>query len=748
MAPPDFKSIKLRHSVLGDAVVLGAVDQPDRKTSLIFLATGTSADDVGTEGSTKIGGTRSVGDGLILTARSGDESFSFRIGEASGMVTPMTPDTAPFEGRNCALAVRNGESPETVRDWLLFHVRHHGLEAVVILDRAKPAKSRRFRKALQDLCADIEGLKTVYVVAFDHPLGKADQPPEAHPFSVPGAPGKDRMEVPEAAPWDAPLGEMHLFEMLRHLYLEKARAVMSLEVYDLLEPPRNGTSVFDRAVASTTGAVLLQGRQCYPWRTRKGEAVQFGDHICVPFDATRGPRRWCVAPDKVDGNAVWRLTRIVGTSPSDGEVVPFWRAMALRHPTESVARIVPKTSLVEDPTLIELCEREMGFNPVRMPELDVPSPDPNSNTTAIITCMKNEGPFILEWLAYHRVIGVNGFLVYTNDCTDGTDTFLDLLQDKGFLQHRDNPFKNTGLKPQHAALQAGENEPVIRDSNWVISMDVDEFINIKVGDGTLSALWDATGDANMISCTWRLFGNGEVHGFVDTPLIAQLDRSAREMTRKPHQAWGFKTLFRNIGLFKKLGVHRPKGLNPQLWNEIRWVNGSGARLPKDMYRNAWRSTTDTVGYDLVQLNHYAVRSAESFLVKRDRGRVNHVDRDQGLAYWFRMNNNAVEETSIQRMLPQLQAEMDRLMADPEIAAAHEHCVTMHRAKIGELRATENYAKFYTDLTGPRMENLARRHHMFGANVFLAGPDVIPDDVALGDHPDDFFFTVDRTETTH
>ena len=83
------------------------------------------------------------------------------------------------------------------------------------------------------------------------------------------------------------------------------------------------------------------------------------------------------------------------------------------------------------------------------------------------------------------------------------------------------------------------------------------------------------------------------------------------MTRKPHQAWGFKTLYRNIGLFKKLGVHRPKGLNPQLWTHINWVNGSGQPLPKDMYRNAWRSTTSTIGYDLVQLNHYAVRSAES-----------------------------------------------------------------------------------------------------------------------------------------
>ena len=46
----------------------------------------------------------------------------------------------------------------------------------------------------------------------------------------------------------------------------------------------------------------------------------------------------------------------------------------------------------------------------------------------------------------------------------------------------------------------------------------------------------------------------------------------------------------------------------------------------------------------MQLNHYAVRSAESFLVKRDRGRVNHVDRDQGLNYWFRMNHNADSDT--------------------------------------------------------------------------------------------------------
>jgi hypothetical protein len=139
-------------------------------------------------------------------------------------------------------------------------------------------------------------------------------------------------------------------------------------------------------------------------------------------------------------------------------------------------------------------------------------------------------------------------------------------------------------------------------------------------------------------------------------------------------------------------------------------------MPHTMYRNAWRSTLDTVGYDMVQLNHYAVRSAESFLVKRDRGRVNHVDRDQGLAYWFRMNNNSVQKQSIQRMIPHLHAEMDRMLADPDIRSAHEKCIFAHCSKLDELRQTGNYSKFYNDLTGYRVERLSRMHHQ--QNAFM------------------------------
>ena len=747
MASTVFHRRDMAHQKVGDGVVLSAVRRPDGSAQTYF-AVGVTADQItAADDTTSITMIRSVGDGMIVSTEAPNPPV-LAVAGAQAAISLEDHEQDLFEGLNTFFAIRNGESIDATLEWLAYHVETQGLEAALILDRVRPDTNDDYAKALKQGARKIKGLKCVVLVQADHPLGQPDLPAEAHPFNAPDAPGKDRMDIPEGAPWESPQRELQLFEWARHRFLDKARAVALMDICDLIMPRDGVDNLFDFTVNSETGSVILAGRNCYPWRSRKGVDACFADHICVQFDATKLRRRWCVAPEKAGPQAVWRLVRIVGTKPNPREWVPFFRFMGLRHPTDTVSRIVPKTSLVEDDDLLAMSKDRFGYKPVRMPILEAPKVDQSSNRTCIITCMKNEGPFILEWVAYHRAIGVQDFIVYTNDCTDGTDDFLDLLQEKGILQHRDNPFKGTGLKPQHAALHAGEKEEIVKNADWVISMDVDEFINIKTGEGHLSDLFKAVGDANMISCTWRLFGNSDIHEYVDEPLIAQYTKCAREMTRKPHQAWGFKTLFRNIGLFKKLGVHRPKGLNPQLWNEIRWVNGSGQPLPKDMYRNAWRSTSDTVGYDLVQLNHYAVRSAESFLVKRDRGRVNHVDRDQGLAYWFRMNNNSIEDTSIQRMIPALEKEMARLMEDPEIAEAHHFSVDKHRGKIDALKETTNYSNFYADLTGYRMEQLSKMHHVFGANVFLAGPDVVPDDIVHDNHPDGYFFTVEKQETTH
>ncbi len=348
----------------------------------------------------------------------------------------------------------------------------------------------------------------------------------------------------------------------------------------------------------------------------------------------------------------------------------------------------------------------------------------------IVTTMRNEGPFILEWIAHHRAIGIEGFVIYTNDCDDGTDRLLDLLAQKGLIDaHLVNPFQiSRSGNPQRAALADARKQAAVQNADWIIPMDVDEFINIHVGDGRFQTLLDAVPDANMISMTWRLFGNGFISAYEDRLITEQFTRCAPAKMRRPHQAWGFKTAFRDLGIFSRFSVHRPKGLDEDRVADINWVDSNGQPMRKATYASGWRAGVHNWGYGMVTLNHYSLRSSESYLVKKERGRVNHVDRDQGLAYWFRMNHNGDEDRSIQTRLDATRAEHARLMGDPEIRAAHSECVALHRAKIARLRTVPEYADLLRDIDSSRMQNLSRITNRFSNAIFAEGPGAVPPEV--------------------
>ncbi len=48
-----------------------------------------------------------------------------------------------------------------------------------------------------------------------------------------------------------------------------------------------------------------------------------------------------------------------------------------------------------------------------------------------VSMMKDEGPFVLEWIAHHLAVGFTDLVVYTNDCSDGTDDMLIRLEEMG-----------------------------------------------------------------------------------------------------------------------------------------------------------------------------------------------------------------------------------------------------------------------------------------------------------------------------
>jgi len=644
------------------------------------------------------------------------------------------PELEILAGRNVLVAMRNAERTEAVQDWLRYHRAQHGVDGALIFDRTEGGDSG----FCQRLAVDIP----VLVVTSDHPMGQPGGADLRLPAAAPAAPKPG--PVPTSI-WHSKLVQIGLFDLLRYRFLAAARAVAFVDNADLLLPLPGGETVFDRAVTMPDTAVMLRGVEAYPWRLRQGAPAPHSDHIATRRTERRALISWAIAPRAPSPEAVWRPGAPADMPKLDTEPAPFVRAMGVVYPSAPVNRIVRKADLREQSGLVELMTRAFTADPLRLPAPAIIPPRPQGNHLTIVTAMKNEGPFILDWVAHNRVIGARDMLVYTNDCEDGSDHMLSLLAEAG-VTWRDNPYRATGQVPQYAAFRAAEAEPVVQKADWLMTLDVDEYLNIHAGEGTLTDLLATVSEAHAISVPWRMFGNADRHGFEDRPVVEQFLRCAPEYAPRPLQAWAFKTLYRNAGLFRRLGVHRPKGLATGYRDTLNWVDATGTRLPPMIWDKAWRMSKAHWGYTHATLNHYAVRSAESFLVKRQRGKVNRTKREQGLPYWFRMNHNAEEDRSILRLASAVAAEKVALLALPGVRAAHEQAVDWHLRRIATLRADPDYAELYEQITAPRMQHLSRIATNFGANVHLVGPQVIPDDIAAHDPAVPFYWTVKvRTE---
>lgn len=312
---------------------------------------------------------------------------------------------------------------------------------------------------------------------------------------------------------------------------------------------------------------------------------------------------------------------------------------------------------------------------------------------AILT-VRNEGAFLLEWLAHHRAVGFDDFLVFSNDCQDGTDDMLDRLADLGWLSHvrNDGPYDKGGI--QFTALKRAAKMKQVQGASWILPLDIDEFVNIHTGNGTLAALHAALPEATAITLTWRLFGNNGQVRHVDQPITASFDKAAPEILFWPWRAAMFKTLYHNDGTYTKPGVHRPRSPVEDKLPQARWFDSHGRPLDDQFRKRRIFSNYGRPNYGLAQLNHYPLGAMENYVLKADRGRAVHSDDMLGLDYWVERNFNAVKDDSIRRYDAARDARLADLRSDAHLADLHEAAVQWRAERFDALMQQEPYRALF------------------------------------------------------
>ena len=132
-------------------------------------------------------------------------------------------------------------------------------------------------------------------------------------------------------------------------------------------------------------------------------------------------------------------------------------------------------------------------------------PDVFDNKLGIVVIIKNEGPYIEEWVRYHLLVGADIIYIYDNESTDNTRQILEPYISSGKVVYKYFPGIAMQLPAYNDALRRYKNS-----CKYIAFIDADEFLfPLNEGESVaniVSSILDVEPKAGGLAVNWRMFG--------------------------------------------------------------------------------------------------------------------------------------------------------------------------------------------------------------------------------------------------
>lgn len=271
------------------------------------------------------------------------------------------------------------------------------------------------------------------------------------------------------------------------------------------------------------------------------------------------------------------------------------------------------------------------------------------------TVMRNEAPYLLEFIAHYRLLGFDRVLIATNDNTDCTMALLERLREAGLCEFFEHSVAQGGhpQKNGYRLIWRSLRERFTDFHLYVV--DADEFLVLERDRGIHDYLARFPG-VDLICLNWRFFGSD---GHLTRP-PGLLNRAYTRHVGPAHRGnRTLKGLFRNSPNIRGFGAHFP---HFDVLEGVRVTYSDGEPIDPFLLRGVTpHQKWATPNHGLAWVRHYGLKSIEEFAARRNRGSgrgaqdARYVDE-----YFARYDQNLVFDPFPAGQAMRLEAEMERL----------------------------------------------------------------------------------------